>query len=305
MKKTIGLGLALAGALLLGGCAGYHTMPPANYSDVAHANDRVIKLVFDQEGTLYPPSDVLTPPQQMDNRNSAFTLKSSRGFGEEYNDTPFIAAAAKKIADRAVSSRNGRIVFLIKGFNNSYEEFDNEYAFLRQRIHDYEPNEDLTFVQVYWDALWKGPGTAPAPLAYWGDSMTYSNLAGMCGLRRVLRLLPRGTKASFVTHSRGAAVALGAVTNPIYQRVNHCNVTGLPDGSLADSFLVAFAPAIGDGHMRNKEGAVVNDMYRNLDRIYVGLTRRTRRLPRLTWESALAHTVAATPGSRRAMGISR
>jgi hypothetical protein len=206
----------------------------------------------------------------MDNRNAAFLLKSSQGLGEDYDDTPHLETAAQRIASRIASSRSGRVVFLIKGFNNSYADSDIDYAFLRQRIQDYNPAEDYTFVQIYWDALAKGPGTAPAPVAYWPDAMTYSNFAGNCGLRRLIRLLPAGTRATFVTHSRGAAVALAALADPEYDgHITRCGLPPLPDGSLAETYLVAFAPAIGNGHMR-KNGAAAHDMYRNLERIYVG-----------------------------------
>lgn len=266
-------------ALALGGCAGYHSMPPQNYSLVAAANTRLIKLVFDQNGNLYPQSpdpSGLPLPEQAPSNNAAFDLAAYyRSRGLTYDRDATLRAAASSIRQALTSAPGARLVFLIKGFNNSYRENDDEYAWVRQRISDYNPSGDFVFVQVYWDALFKGKRTAPAPLAYFGESMTYSNLAGMCGLRPLLELLPDGTRATFLTHSRGAAVALSAISDPLFDPTIRvpCTPPPLRSGKLADAALVAFAPAIGDGHMREKDGRVDLDMYSNLAGLYVGFAR--------------------------------
>lgn len=284
--KTLGkvpalcLRTAAAGLLVaVGGCAGYHSMPPRNYSAVAAANPRLVKLVFDQKGNLYPQSPDphgLPLPEQAPNKNAAFDLAAYYEMkGVKYDRDATIRAAAADIRQALARAPGARLVFLIKGFNNSYRENDDEYAWARQRISDYNPSGNFVFVQVYWDALFKGKGTAPAPLAYFGDSMTYSNMAGMCGLRPLLELLPNGTRTTFVTHSRGVAVALSAISDPLFGpkiRVA-CKLPPLSSGKLADSALVAFAPAIGDGHMRETDGRIDIDMYSNLEGFYVGFAR--------------------------------
>ena len=46
-----------------------------------------------------------------------------------------------------------RIVMLIKGYNNSYESNEEEYANVRKWLVDHGTLEKLIFVQVYWDAI--------------------------------------------------------------------------------------------------------------------------------------------------------
>lgn len=267
---------AVGFAVLLSGCAGFHSMPPPNYSTVAAANPRLIKLIFDQNGNLYPQSpdpSGIALPEQAPNRNAEFDLaKHYSAKGIAYDGGALLRAAAADIREALSRAPNARLVFLIKGFNNSYRENDDEYAWVRQRIFDYNPSGNFIFVQVYWDALYKGKRTAPAPLAYFGEAMSYSNMAGMCGLRPLLELLPDGTRTTFLTHSRGAAVALAAISDPLFDPKIRlaCELPPLRPGKLADAALVAFAPAIGDGHMRETDGRTDLDMYSNLAGFYVG-----------------------------------
>ena len=280
VRKLLARTAAAGLVALLSGCAGYHSMPPQNYSAVAAANPRLIKLVFDQNGNLYPqsPNSAGIPlPEQAPNRNAAFDLAthySANGVAYDHHAT--LRAAAADIQKALAAAPGARLVFIIKGFNNSYQENDDEYAWVRQRIFDYNPSGNFVFVQVYWDALFKGKRSAPAPLAYFGESMTYSNMAGMCGLRPLLELLPDGTRTTFLTHSRGAAVALSAISDPLFDRERvkvACTLPPLRSGKLGDAALVAFAPAIGDGHMREEDGSIDLDMYSNLVGFYVGFAR--------------------------------
>ena len=188
-------------------------------------------------------------------------------------------ALIKQSADRIIAGmrKHGadRVVFIIKGFNNSYESSDSEYEWMREGVLGERQAKGLFFVNVYWDAIYKGKGTAPMPVAYFADSMTYSNHAGDCGLRDLLRLMPNGTNVTFLTHSRGAAVALSALSDPKYDRhiSQDCKSTfpghEYPD-QLGDVRLVAFAPAIGDGHVRESKNTPVTETFNRLDRFYVG-----------------------------------
>ena len=168
-----------------------------------------------------------------------------------------------------------RVVFVIKGFNNSYESSDSEYEWMREGVLGARRLQGLYFVNVYWDAIYKGKGTAPFPLAYFADSMTYSNHAGDCGLRDLLRLLPQGTDVTFLTHSRGAAVALSSLSDPDYDSkiTQNCKSNSLGHeypSQLGDVRLVAFAPAIGDGHVREIRDIPTTNFFERLDRFYVG-----------------------------------
>lgn len=266
----------LVAASALAGCAAHHSLPPPAYWERSAANTTVVKIVFDQNGDLYPgEGDGLDLPPPPPNRNSGFTL-AEHYKGKNYDSPRLIGQAAARIVSAMQNHRSQRIVFLIKGFNNSYQSSDDEFAFVRQRIHDYDPQQNLFFVQVYWDSLYRGPGTAPAPLAYFADSLSYSNFAGMCGLRTLLAALPDGTDVTFLTHSRGAAVALGAVNDPEFDPhiEKPCNPPPLPRGKLGDAALVAFAPAVGDGHVRRGPGDPIRKIYDHIEAFYVGFAAR-------------------------------
>jgi hypothetical protein len=215
-------------------------------------------------------------PSQPSNRNSEFTLRSFYATSQpSYDREALLDRAAGRIVEGMRAAKAQRVVFLIKGFNNSYADFEKEYAWIRDEVILANKPERLYFVQIYWDAIHKGRRTFPAPLAYFADSLTYSNHAGDCGLRAVLRRLPPGTDVTFLTHSRGAAVALAAVSDPSYDKgiSNACRSSmpghALPE-QLGDVRLVAFAPAIGDGHVRAGVNAGRADIFTPLDRFYVG-----------------------------------
>ena len=73
----------------------------------------------------------------------------------------------------------------------------------------------------------------------------------------------------------GFNVALSALADPKYDKgiSNNCKSTKpgneLPD-QLGDVRLVAFAPAIGDGHIRESRDVPRKDIFDRLDRFYVG-----------------------------------
>lgn len=263
-------------AAMLQACAAYHSVPPAGYS--SSVDGAIDKIVFDQAGDPYPRSDDpsgLPIPQQPPNKNRAFTLKTHYAqLGRPYDRRQILDDMARRITDGMHAAGADRVVFLIKGFNNSFQRSDAEYRWIRNDIIGPRQAKGLYFVQVYWDSLYRGKGTAPAPLAYFADSMTYSNHAGDCGLRAVLRRLPAGTDVTFLTHSRGAAVALAAVSDAKYDPgiTNDCQSSepghALPT-QLGDVRLVAYAPAIGDGHLR--DGAALKpSLFTVLDRFYPG-----------------------------------
>ena len=271
-------------SLFLGGCAGYHSVPPAGYSAVMQPQDaaleQVYRVVFDQDGNIYPPSpnDLnLDAPPQPPNRNRAFVLPS---FYERRNQSYDAAAItrwhAAAISRQLEAAGTNRIVFLIKGFNNSYRGSRTEFEFVRATIRRLGRDGPYLYVEVYWDSLYAGARSFPFPGSFWFESLTYSNLAGQVGLRRLIDALPDGLDLTFLTHSRGAAVAISALVDPVYDPGIRVPPTQpLPSGSVARSTLIAFAPAIGNGHVEQP------DLARRLHRFYVGFNPRdyaTRKL---------------------------
>lgn len=266
--------LASACVLLLASCAGYHSMPNQNYSS---APDRSERIVFDQWGDPYPRSGGLdgSPiPEQVKRGTKGFSAQQYyRDRRLPYDRDKLLAASAKRITDSLQAAKADRVVFLIKGFNNSYQSNESEYANVRAWLAENGPLEDVVFVQVYWDAIYKGTGTAPLPIGYFAESMTYSNLAGSCGFRELLAKLPTGTNVTFLTHSRGAAVALSAAATPLFDRGISTPCVSKGGGparptQLGDVRLASFAPAIGDGHLRARDGTVRTDLFDIIDRVY-------------------------------------
>lgn len=261
----------------LAGCAGYHSMPPQNYSSTS---DGLERIVFDQWGDPYPRServDNLPIPPQVKRGTKGFSVRQYYHDRQmPFNGDGLIQASAKRI-EASIRNRNaGRVVFLIKGFNNSFQANETEYANVRHWLEANGRLENVVFVQVYWDAINRGPGTAPVPLAYFGESMTYSNLAGACGLRALLGHLPAATNVTFLTHSRGAAAALSAIANPLFDKKIDTGCLRQTDSpkrplQLSDVRVIAYAPAIGDGHLRARDGSARVDYYDVIDRIYSSL----------------------------------
>ena len=266
-------GFSFVCAVSLAGCS-YHVVPPQSYSRADTADPPITTIAFDQDGNPYPfdPNAFgLAIPPQPKNSNSAFSVDrwyADRGI--EYDRAAVTASISDRINGQLAANPDARLVFLIHGFNNSFERGRLAFEGVRTAIRETEAENRLVFVQVHWDGLFKGKGTAPAPLTYWGKSLTYSNLAGLCGLRRVLTALPQDRDVTFLTHSRGAAVALSAATDPEWDA--HIKVCPSPDrpSSDADIRLVSYAPAVGDGHIRDAAGAVQLKHYDYFDRIYAG-----------------------------------
>ena len=267
-------GIAAACVLFLTSCAGYHSMPPQDYS---MAPDMLERVVFDQWGDPYPRSgslDGLPIPPQVKRGTKGFSVQQYfRDMQLPYDRDQLLEDSANRVAKGIRTTRAERVVFLIKGFNNSYESNEREYANVRNWLAQNGPLENVVFVHVYWDAIYKGVGTAPAPVGYFAESMTYSNLAGACGFRELLGKLPAGTNVTFLTHSRGAAVGLSAAGTPLFDR--DISTPCLKDGrgperpnQLGDVRLTAFAPALGDGHLRARDGTVRGDLFDIIDRVY-------------------------------------
>jgi hypothetical protein len=279
-------------SLCLAGCAGYHSIPPQTYS---MAGDGVERIVFDQRGDPYPRSGGVDGPPvpPVMKRGRAFSIRTYyERAGIAYDREALIAGAADRIVKSLDQQRARRVVMLIKGFNNSYQSNEEDYANVRQWLSANGPLESVVMVQVYWDAIHRDTGTAPAPLAYFGESMTYSNLAGACGLRDLLTRLPAGTDVTFVTHSRGAAVALSAAADPLFDpKIDTACLSAPGDAprplQLGDVRLVAFAPALGDGHLRARDGTPRTDLFEVIDHIYSSVDRNDPAVTKSLWKFTL------------------
>jgi len=260
--QHVAISRAWTGAVILtltafmSGCGGLHVVPDQGYSQTGDPD--TIRMVFDQEGNLYPKS----PPTKMPkprtyNINWARTVdhemkQLEETYSRELTDQLYQEHAAE-IAAAMKRLNTNRVIFLIHGYNNSYHEAkDVAFAGMKKQILD-ATQEDQVFVEVYWDGLYKGDYTNPVPFSYWFKAMSYSNFAGQRGLRTLLNRLPRDLDLVIVTHSRGAGVAFSAFADPLYDK--HIRVPCyelLRKKHFRSVTLVPIAPAIGNGHPLEK-----------------------------------------------------
>lgn len=244
------------------GCSGLHSIPPASYDENTPKN--TIKVFFDQWGQVYPKRIDTNIDKVSFGFNYGFNIKmymEQKGisYNAEKTYTELATEIKKKLKE---SGENSKLVFLIHGYNNSYKKASDSFAELKKIL---KPSKDIIYVEVFWDGLYKGKYTFPYPLFYWFDSMTYSNLAGQVGLRKLLNELDDGADINIITHSRGAGVAVSAFSDPKYDSAKYnCDPAkpfdkqkyqvcvppfeSVDKKQFARVNLIMIAPAIGRGH---------------------------------------------------------
>lgn len=261
---------AASAALLLAGCNGMHTRPDKARLDIGNvARTSHLSIAFDQDGNPYPPAqwahvlpngdfDWMTIPER--GASPAFQLRDLPGLGNtvyaDDSDEALIQRYAELLG--AVLGETKRLFVFIHGFNNTHRQAANNIDALAGAVD----TSNAVRLHVFWDGLNdSGRSTAVVPFR-WRKSLVYSSLAGQIGLRRVLNRLPRPVEVIFVTHSRGAGVALATLADPFYA-ANICAPGGKPAGGqcrydheapdysrYSSIRMLMLAPAIGDEHIR-------------------------------------------------------
>lgn len=251
MKKQIIFGLSF----LLSGCAGLPSIPPNEYSKTQDIPPLTTRIAFDQYGKIYPTSPPFKIPAMyklIPNINSGFSIEEHfKKRGLNYNPDQIENEIIKKIVQNSKSTAgNTKIIFLIHGFNNSFEKANKSLELMKKTIEKDSTSKN-TYVEVYWDGLHRGPFTFISPNFYWQNALANSNYAGQVGFRNLLNKLPENTDLYFVTHSRGAAVVLSAFTNPLYN-IKEPKYEKFALSKFKKVRIVSFAPAIGTGHFSDQ-----------------------------------------------------
>jgi Alpha/beta hydrolase of unknown function (DUF900) len=201
--------------LLLSGCA-YRNNYPVTQTFPRAADDPVaLRVYVDANGTFYP--------NDWRDKCGAACTKIKRGFSlltTSLSATDYrahIVADEKRqlalVADYVAKHR--RIFILIHGFNTDEADARESYNRIRDRI---APQPDDGIIEFYWDGLVKLPSKKAfslAPLAFWKAAAGNSQTAGSRGLRRILAIT-KDRDIFLISHSRGASVALSALSNPPY-----------------------------------------------------------------------------------------
>lgn len=246
-------------AIFLTACAGTHPKPPSDYYSSSKP-DNTVRVAFDQNGHIYPLSaekwdwndDAFKPHWRCKITGCGFQLKKvTRQGGLVYDPETDRENNTKKVIDdlNKILIGKEKLAVFIHGFNNNYDDAQEIYKKFRSKI------DDVPVLEVYWDGV-----ENKVPLKIWFPALTYSNLAGQIGLRPILNGIKNPIDISIVTHSRGAAVAISAISNPIYdsgieapqeEDINKKAFPGYTDPDfekITNISFVFFAPAIGNGH---------------------------------------------------------
>ena len=268
----------------LSGCAGFHAIPPNNYSVIsAKTSSFVTRIVVDQNGNIYPESPNYIPKKPFFNGfNIGYTLEEN--IKKDINLIALKASNEIEIKNNKARKLNpqSKTFFLIHGFNNDFSKAKTFYEEVEERI-DSLTGVKNHYVEFYWDGLYNGKTTLDIPYFYWGDSLTYSNYAGQIGLRRILNRLKSTNELYFITHSRGAAVAFSSLLDPVYKPEIARDMPKhkiIPEEAMTNRFnkirIISLAPAIGPvGHNLN------NSLKRNLPRdtkIFIGFNSKDMTL---------------------------
>jgi hypothetical protein len=272
------LGVVLSA--LLGGCAGLHSVPPEGYTGALPQTMRVERIVFDQNGCVYPsrldqrawaqlnqqeqrlpPAAGQRPfPAPVDRPRGDFAYTicgQKRGPYLGYRETEARDAAAARINQALSATPGAMLVIQVAGYNESFATASIDMLLQRQRIAAIHPEGAYVFVEAYWDSLYRGTFSQILPVTYWFKAATYSNHAGIAGLRPILNRIQLGHDLMFVAKSRGSAVVLAALVDPLYEAAAWNTVSGTSRPPIEDFQRARFgrigialvAPAIGNGHL--------------------------------------------------------
>lgn len=284
MKNILLLVLLTVGLM---GCASHHMVPPLDYASdrwlTPDIDNEQFNVAFDQNGHIYPnsPTDsVLFQPHfdwvkaegdgyKRHGYKQAFQLKKVAGVSYSGVYYSYVVQQgitqnfAKKLSEAL--GNNNKLFIYIHGYNNTFEEAQDNIQALMSAV---PPPKDAVVLRVTWDGLHGKPGKMGAFVGTksWWNALTYSNLAGQIGLRQLLQAIKANKPLDvvFVTHSRGAAVAMSSVFDPLYneRKIKRDKTTPLTSKHANSARFIMFAPAIGDGHVSEN---VISTKNENID----------------------------------------
>lgn len=234
-----------------------------------------MRLVLDQNGDPWPEdaSAEAVVPETLD-KSRAFRLSARLDkAGVPYDRAAVLDRVAGRLSgDSEGGQQPGRVVILIRGFDNSFAAFRTKYAAMRGWLAQ-EGARPARYLDVYWDALHRGSVQAGYPFGRFVRSRTNAERAGRCGLRAVLARFPPGTEVTVVTHSLGAEVGLAALSERPpgrgHVRCGAGEATPVPR-HLGDVRMLAFAPAIGRVQLLDGDGRANRDTLGAITRFYLG-----------------------------------
>lgn len=258
MKKLIA---AVSCCLLLAACGGMHVRPPADYVQAGKpvSSSSLVRVAFDQLGDVYPRDASSVPwPERTPGVNARFALRDIREHVDHgrplYGPEQRLEAEDAVVAElNSMLAVGDTLLVLVHGFNEDFESAQRLYSASRDLLGNVKP---AVILEVYWDGLrMRQPKfmTEQTRVTFWPDALLNSNYAGQKGLRPILNRLSKPVDLRFLVHSRGTAVALSAVADPVYDgdfgSDPEDRVRPLNNPNIRSIKIAAFAPAVGSGHV--------------------------------------------------------
>jgi hypothetical protein len=261
--------------VLMSGCAIHNTPDTLGTAEAINPNvvsGNSINFFVDQNGTLYPNGweAQYGSPCKFYCWGIHYSLQAiANAKGQE--SVQYLAAEENRIVSdvKNALSQIDRLFILVHGYNNDAKESKGNYEKI---MHLLDLGERDTVVEFFWDGL-VSKSSLVGDAKIWFNATGYSQLAGAEGLRDLLNAVSN-KEIFIISHSRGASVALSALSNPPYGETfanetwdTHAiavfNSKPLKDRNNKIKLLL-LAPAIGDIDFKKPSYYLGEKSYRDL-----------------------------------------
>lgn len=245
--------------IFLTACSASHNIPTSQVPN-NFINPNITSAYVDQNGNFYPnqwKNKFGLPPKNATRKDySLMKIATENGFEQDLN--LFETSQLKAFEDRVKNKK--RIVIMVHGINNNYMSSLTNYN--KARTYMDLNNQKDEIVNFYWDGLISNNlfGTAKV----WVSATSNSQLAGEFGLRRILNSI-KNKEVYIISHSRGAAVVMSALKNPVlkpvekYYAEKHHHIDVQEAIPLLENnnriYSIMLAPAIGVKDFKEDDGS--------------------------------------------------
>ena len=195
--------------LITTSCKIQHKLP-LNQTPNEMTSNNVYKAFVDQNGTFYPDNwTELYGAHPKNSKKYAYSLITN---AKERSLSKNLIESENQILQEIKSETNNknRIFILVHGYNNGETSAATSYQEIRKRL---KISEDDYIIDFHWDGMYST--TAFGSMKIWFNAAGYSQLSGEYGLRNILNLFTN-KEIFIISHSRGASVALSALSTPPY-----------------------------------------------------------------------------------------
>lgn len=260
---------------VLAGCAIHNTPDTMVSKDTKNPNtisDNHIQAYVDQSGSFYPQNWEArygTPCKYLCWRKH-YSLKAIAK-SKNVQSEKYLASEENRILSGVEGELKDveRIFILIHGYNNSAKVSAENYERIKELI---DFNESDAVIEFFWDGLISRSWIF-GDAKIWFRATGYSQLAGAEGLRDILNSISN-KKIFIITHSRGASVAISALSNPPYGQKFADDTLETHGISVYDSMqlehnenrisLILLAPAIGEIDFKSNRYYQGDESFREL-----------------------------------------